>query len=210
MSRPFLSFDPFFISVDIILFFSFFIFFAFPFKFLKNQLRIVIQGTEKTILNLFPKPPFLLRGLWGFLFLLFLFFSFFNFLRLIIYIFTPTAHLIITFSIGILIWISTFLIQRVYFFFRKIEHFSPLGTPLWLLPLIVIIEVIRQLIRPITLRVRLAANLTAGHLILSLLASLSLIQRIFLQIPLILLEILVALVQPFVFCILLFLYFSER
>jgi F0F1-type ATP synthase membrane subunit a len=74
----------------------------------------------------------------------------------------------------------------------------------------VLIEIIRQLIRPITLSVRLAANLTAGHLILSLLASLSFVYRVFSQIPLIILEILVALVQPFVFCILLYLYFSEN
>ena len=79
-----------------------------------------------------------------------------------------------------------------------------------MLPLIVFIEIISQFIRPITLSVRLAANLTAGHLILSLLASLSVSQRFFCQIPLILLEILVAVVQPFVFCILLFLYYSER
>jgi F0F1-type ATP synthase membrane subunit a len=52
--------------------------------------------------------------------------------------------------------------------------------------------------------------LTAGHLILSLLASLSIEISLGLQIPLIILEILVALVQPFVFCILLFLYFSEN
>ena len=107
-------------------------------------------------------------------------------------------------------WLASFIIQFSYFFNRKIEHFAPLGTPIWLLPLIILIEIVRQIIRPITLSVRLAANLTAGHLILSLLSSVSLNLRFFIQIPLILLEILVALVQPFVFCILIFLYFSEN
>ena len=69
---------------------------------------------------------------------------------------------------------------------------------------------LRQLIRPITLSVRLAANLTAGHLILSLLSSISISTRMFIQAPLVILELLVALVQPFVFCMLLYLYYSEN
>ena len=73
----------------------------------------------------------------------------------------------------------------------------------------VIIELIRQLIRPITLGVRLAANLTAGHLILTLLASIKIIYSFLAQIPLLILEVVVRLVQPFVFCLLVFLYFME-
>ena len=73
----------------------------------------------------------------------------------------------------------------------------------------VIIEIVSLLIRPITLGVRLAANLTAGHLILSLIASLPIGTSFFSQFPLVLLELLVAVVQPFVFCLLTFLYFSE-
>jgi F0F1-type ATP synthase membrane subunit a len=71
------------------------------------------------------------------------------------------------------------------------------------------IELVRQLIRPITLGVRLAANLTAGHLILTLLASISFFRSIIAQFPLIILELVVSLVQPFVFCLLIFLYFIE-
>ena len=104
----------------------------------------------------------------------------------------------------------TIFIQFIYFINHKIQHLTPLGTPLYLLSLIVIIEIVRQIIRPVTLRVRLAANLTAGHLLLSLLASLRVINGFLIQLPLLILEILVAIVQPFVFCILLFLYFSEN
>jgi len=176
----------------------------------KNIFTFFIKFLEKNILNLFPSLSFFNSGLWGYLFSLFIFFTLINIFRLWTYIFTPTAHLLISFSVGITIWIRTIFLQINIFFFRKIEHFVPQGTPLWLLPLIVLIEIIRQLIRPITLRVRLAANLTAGHLILSLLSSLSISQRFFSQFPLLLLEILVSIVQPFVFCILLFLYFSEN
>lgn len=160
--------------------------------------------------QLFPQLLFKEKGLWGFLFSLFIFFCSLNLFSLWSYVFTPTAHLFLSFSVGIVLWLGVFVLQLSVFFSRKIEHFTPQGTPAWLLPLIVLIEVVRQLIRPITLRVRLAANLTAGHLILSLLASLTPTQRIFTQAPLLLLELLVALVQPFVFCMLLFLYFSEN
>jgi F-type H+-transporting ATPase subunit a len=70
----------------------------------------------------------------------------------------------------------------------------------------VVIELVRQFIRPITLRVRLRANLTAGHLILSLLARGGNVSSFFGQLPLYLLELLVCVVQPFVFVLLIFLY----
>lgn len=149
-------------------------------------------------------------GIWGVFFPLFMCLSIINLLSLWSYVFTPTAHLVVTFSIGMIVWVSTILLQINMFLKRKLEHLAPQGTPTWLLFLIVLIELISQIIRPITLRVRLAANLTAGHLILSLLSSLSVRSSTLLQIPLIILEILVALVQPFVFCMLLFLYFSEN
>ncbi len=210
MSRPFLSFDPFIFLKDIIFFFSFILFLLIPIFFEKNIFYFFIKKIKNIIILLFPSPDFFSKGVLGILFCLFSFLTLLNFLSLWSYIFSPAAHIIITFSIGLLIWLRIFISQCFIFFYRKIEHFTPQGTPIWLLPLIVLIEIIRQIIRPITLRVRLAANLTAGHLILSLLASLSLSIRFFIQIPLILLEFLVSIVQPFVFCILLFLYYFEN
>lgn len=209
ISRPFLSFDPFFFFVDC-LFFVRVLFTLTPLFFRKNTSYSFIKATNKSVFNLFPRLLFFVIGIWGGFFPLFILLCLINLIRLWSYVFTPTAHLFFTFTIGMLIWMSTIMIQLNLFLKRKLEHLAPQGTPTWLLFLIILIELIRQLIRPITLRVRLAANLTAGHLILSLLASLSITTRGFLQIPLLILEILVALVQPFVFCMLLFLYFSEN
>ena len=210
MSRPFVSFDPFILNFDLIIFLSFFCFLFFPLINWNNLFFVFTKYKNTILIILLPKIDFISLGIKIWLLSLFLFLSIINLISLWSYVFSLTAHIIFTFSLGFLIWFSVFYIQILSFFFRKIEHFTPIGTPIWLLPLIVLIEIIRQLIRPITLRVRLAANLTAGHLILSLLASLSLNISFLIQLPLILLELLVALVQPFVFCILLYLYFSEN
>ena len=93
----------------------------------------------------------------------------------------------------------------------------PLGTPIALAPLIVLIELIRQLIRPMTLAVRLIANITAGHLLITIRASaafpaLSWMLTVSLAALLILLilERAVALIQGFVFALLNTLYISEN
>jgi F-type H+-transporting ATPase subunit a len=92
----------------------------------------------------------------------------------------------------------------------------PTGTPAFLIPIIVIIETVRNIIRPMTLSIRLAANIVAGHLLLTLLGSqgpmLSPVNLIFLIIGLyllLLLEVAVACIQSYVFTILSSLYLNE-
>merc|ERR1712039_828897 len=95
-------------------------------------------------------------------------------------------------------------------------HLVPTGTPGALIPVIVIIETVRNVIRPITLSIRLAANIVAGHLLLTLLESqgpnVSIIIIIILMVILILLlmlEVAVACIQSYVFTILSSLYLNE-
>ena len=97
-----------------------------------------------------------------------------------------------------------------------LAHLVPLGTPSFLIPIIVIIETVRNIIRPLTLSIRLAANIVAGHLLLTLLgsqgANVSIIIMIILIIRLILLlilEVAVACIQSYVFTILSSLYLNE-
>ena len=89
----------------------------------------------------------------------------------------------------------------IFFMEDFLVHLTPSSTPSVLMSFIV-------LIRPLTLIVRLATNLTTGHLILGLISFLRFIS-IFSQIILFLLEIIVALVQAYVFCLLINLYFNE-
>jgi len=93
-----------------------------------------------------------------------------NLIGLFPFIFTFTAHPVITLGIGITFWISFFLIGWLKNFKNSAAHLVPEGSPLYLAPLMVIIEIISHLIRPFTLAIRLAANIIAGHLIISLLS----------------------------------------
>lgn len=97
-----------------------------------------------------------------------------------------------------------------------IAHLVPIGTPVALMPVIVIIETVRSIIRPLTLSIRLAANIIAGHLLLTLLGSqgpnLSGLMLRFLFVGLVLLlllEVAVACIQSYVFTILSSLYLNE-
>lgn len=114
-------------------------------------------------------------------------------------------------SIGGGLWFCFNLFSFLQNFKGSISHFIPEGTPIFLVSLLFMIELIRSLIRPITLTVRLLANILAGHLILILLSNLVLsfsrayIFYFFLN----LVEIFVALIQSYIFVTLLVLYYSE-
>jgi F-type H+-transporting ATPase subunit a len=84
------------------------------------------------------------------------------------YTFTWSSHLLFSLSYGLPLWFSILLIGLINNINKNLRHLVPNGTPVILIRFIVLIERLRILIRPITLRVRLAANITAGHLLLSL------------------------------------------
>lgn len=138
-----------------------------------------------------------------------------NLIGLFPFVFTRTAHPMFTLGVGVVIWISFFLIGWGKNFKNRAAHLVPNGSPIILSPLIVLIERVRHLIRPFTLSVRLAANIMAGHLIIGLLSRIRIFRllrfsvSIFLQRILLLLEFGVAIIQGFVFRILLLLYALE-
>merc|ERR1711868_255775 len=102
---------------------------------------------------------------------IFFFIIFSNFIGLVPYIFTSTSHLSITLVLALPIWLGTILFSIIFQYNNLLAHLVPLGTPSFLIPTIVIIETVRNVIRPITLSIRLAANMVAGHLLLTLLGS---------------------------------------
>lgn len=139
-----------------------------------------------------------------------------NFLGLFPYIFTRTRHITITLSLALPLWLGFILYGWINNTKHIFIHLIPQGTPTVLIPFIVLIETIRNIIRPGTLAIRLSANIIAGHLLLTLLGntgnSLSafLISfLIFTQLLLLTLESAVAIIQAYVFTILRTLYSSE-
>lgn len=137
-----------------------------------------------------------------------------NFIGLTPYTFTPSRSISLTLGIAICVWVFI----ELGFIFKAIKrflaHLVPLGTPAVLIPLIVVIELVRNFIRPITLSVRLAANIVAGHLLIRLVngGRLSLVTAPIIVLSgmvLIVLEVSVAFIQGYVFSTLRVIYFSE-
>lgn len=147
---------------------------------------------------------------------IFTFVLFNNFLGLFPYIFTSSSHLTITLSISLPLWLTFIIYGWINNVNHIFSHLVPSGTPSILIPFIVCIESISNIIRPITLAVRLSANIIAGHLILTLLgntgSSISFwltFLLIFIQLLLLLLETAVAFIQSYVISILITLYSRE-
>jgi F-type H+-transporting ATPase subunit a len=150
-----------------------------------------------------------------FVFTLFMFILFGNFLGMIPYSFTFTSHIIVTFAMAAVVFIGVTAIGIARHGFRFLGLFVPHGVPLWLLPLLVPIEMISYFIRPFTLSIRLFANMVAGHAMLAIFAGFVVSLGIFGILPLavtsalILLELLVAALQAYVFAVLTCLYLHD-
>lgn len=147
---------------------------------------------------------------------LFIFIIFNNFLGLFPYIFTRTRHIRLTLRLSLPLWVSFILFGWINNIIYIFAHLVPQGAPNLLLPFLVIIETIRNLIRPGTLAVRLTANIIAGHLLVTLIGNsgcqlnLSLLNILIIaQILLLLLESAVAIIQAYVFSVLITLYSRE-
>lgn len=131
------------------------------------------------------------------------------------YTFCSRAHLRFSLAIAIPIWISIILFYWINLTNTILAHLVPTGTPPILIPLIVIIEITRNIIRPIALAVRLTANLIAGHLLIALLGNTFNINTSFwviilaVQTIFMLFELIVALIQSYVFSVLITLYSRE-
>nr|YP_009255991.1 ATP synthase F0 subunit 6 [Solenocera crassicornis]YP_010580171.1 ATP synthase F0 subunit 6 [Solenocera melantho]ANF05075.1 ATP synthase F0 subunit 6 [Solenocera crassicornis]AXJ93127.1 ATP synthase F0 subunit 6 [Solenocera crassicornis]UZS90555.1 ATP synthase F0 subunit 6 [Solenocera melantho] len=139
-----------------------------------------------------------------------------NFLGLLPYIFTSTSHMIMTLTLALPFWLAFMMFGWLNHTQHMFAHLVPQGTPGALMPFMVLIETISNIIRPGTLAVRLAANMIAGHLLLTLLGSTgpslssTLISFLIMsQILLLMLEAAVAIIQSYVFAVLSTLYASE-
>lgn len=152
-----------------------------------------------------------------FIFLRFFFFILYsNLMGLLPYIFTGSSHIVFTLTFALPIWLGRMVWSLKNQYNSLFAHLVPTGTPGALIPVMVVIETVRNIIRPGTLSIRLAANMVAGHLLLTLLGSqggaLGAGAFLGLMIGLVLLlclELAVACIQAYVFTILGSLYLNE-
>nr|QYK91402.1 ATP synthase F0 subunit 6 [Haemadipsa tianmushana] len=188
---------------------------------------------EKYSMNLIVYMPFVMmmdqcnrsksskiKGMGILLMTLFLLIISINISGLISFSFSLSSHLFYTLLMSFPLWssiiISSFINKKKQF----IAHLLPDGAPEWLNPFLIIIETVSILVRPMTLAFRLAANMTAGHVVLSLMnLYLSLLMNKFNMSNLLLMvvssfyllfEFMICMIQAYIFCLLLTLYCDDH
>lgn len=155
------------------------------------------------------------RAYFPFIFTLFMFVLFGNLIGMVPYTFTYTSHIAVTFALALFIFIGVTLIAIARHGLHFFSYFAPKGMPFVLLLLLVPIEIISYLIRPMTLSIRLFANMMAGHTMLIIFSGFVVAMGVFgflpfaLNIFFILLELLVAVLQAYVFTILTCIYLHD-
>lgn len=151
---------------------------------------------------------------------LFMFILGINLYGFFLYSFPSTTHITITFGLAFSVWISVIFYGFIRFRTSFLSMFMPTGAPLGLSFLLVVIEIASNLSRPIALGMRLAANLTAGHILLAILAdfgskllfyshSMAGLFPIFIIIFMTILELGVLVIQAYVFCLLSMIYLRD-
>jgi len=142
-----------------------------------------------------------------------------NLFGLLAYNFPITTHISVTFLFALGSWLSVIILGVNNFNLNILSNYCPVGCPMWMTPVLIPIEIISALSRPLALGLRLAANLTAGHILLGIIANFSYIlagitsSYIFVPslilIVMVILEICVALIQSYVFVLLIIIYLKE-
>ena len=155
------------------------------------------------------------RAYFPFIFTLFMFILFANMIGLIPYSFTVTSHIIVTFALAAVVFLGVTVIAIVKHRMKFFSYFLPPGAPLYMAPLMFPIEVLSYLARPVTLSLRLFANMMAGHTLLKVIAGFVVMLGLFgfaplaVLIALYLLELIVAVLQAYIFAILTCIYLHD-
>ncbi|MBI0534941.1 F0F1 ATP synthase subunit A [Roseomonas sp. KE2513] len=162
------------------------------------------------------------RRYFPFVFALFMFVLFGNMLGLLPYAFTYTSHIAVTLGLAILVFLVTTIVALAIHGKKFFGYFFPEGAPLWLAPIIIPVEVVSYISRPISLSIRLFANMVAGHVMLKVFATfivligslgavgfLGAALPLAVNVALIGFEILVAFLQAYVFAILTSIYLHD-
>lgn len=156
------------------------------------------------------------KGVYKIILRIFICIILYNFFAIFPHIFSVTSHLLVTFPLSYRFWVGIVFFRLYKSLKDFLIHLIPVGTPVGLISFIVVVELLRNFIRPIALTFRLTANIIAGHLLMSLIGGAVLfLPSYFLvfgaigQRLLVFIELGVSLIQAYVFSTLLLLYLSE-
>jgi len=168
-------------------------------------------GKEKTHQSYFP-----------FIFTIFMFIVLMNLFGIVPYTFSPTAHIAVTFGLSLSIFLGVTLLGMVNYGANYFSMFMPAGSPLVLAPFMIVIELVSHTAKAVSLGVRLAANITAGHILFAILSGFTWkmltaggIMTIASVFPMLIvlfitvIEMAVAVIQAYVFSLLTAIYISE-
>nr|APC60845.1 ATP synthase F0 subunit 6 [Olallamys albicauda] len=197
------------------------ILFPSPKRLISNRVITVQQWLIKLILKQMMMIHSTKGRTWSLMLItLILFIGTTNLLGLLPYSFTPTTQLSMNLAMAIPLWAGTVILGFRHKTKMSLAHFLPQGTPMILIPMLVVIETISLFIQPMALAVRLTANITAGHLLMHLIggatsALLSIsapaaLTTFIILLLLTILEFAVALIQAYVFTLLVSLYLHDN
>ncbi|MBI1954213.1 MAG: F0F1 ATP synthase subunit A [Proteobacteria bacterium] len=155
-----------------------------------------------------------------YIFSLFMFVLMGNLLGLIPYSFTFTSHIIVTFTLALVVFIGATIVGFILHGFHFLALFYPKGTPLFIAPFLILVEIISYLSRPVSLSVRLFANMVAGHAMLKIFAGFTILLAGTSLMPVAILpftvnivitgfELLIAVLQAYIFTILTCIYLND-
>nr|ARR28244.1 ATP synthase F0 subunit 6 [Prolemur simus]ARR28257.1 ATP synthase F0 subunit 6 [Prolemur simus]ARR28270.1 ATP synthase F0 subunit 6 [Prolemur simus] len=197
------------------------IIFPSPTRLINNRLTSLQQWLVRLILKQLMSIHNIKGQTWSLMLIsLILFIGSTNLLGLLPHSFTPTTQLSMNLGMAIPLWAATVIKGFRHKTKASLAHFLPQGTPIPLIPMLVIIETISLFIQPMALAVRLTANITAGHLLMHLIGGATLVLTsispatasiTFIILTLLtILEFAVALIQAYVFTLLVSLYLHDN
>jgi ATP synthase subunit 6 len=186
-----------------------------------SNITILINNTIKIINEQGTRTQGIhIKGFNSFIVALFIIIININLIGLLPAVFSYSRHLLFTLRFGLPLWLALIISAITFNTSRWVARLLPGGAPHWLNPFLVLIETIRIRVRPLTLSFRLAANIRAGHIVLTLIGTycaasifsriIGLIVLILIQIGYIVFEIGICLIQRYIFCLLLRLYRDDH
>lgn len=186
-------------------------------KLIPDKMQLIAESIYEFVdLTITDNAGIIGRKYFPIIFSTFLFILLCNLLGMVPYSFTVTSHIAVTFALAIIIFLLVTIIGFIMHGTKFLHLFLPAGTPTWLAPLMILIELFSYLSRPISLSVRLAGNMIAGHVLLKVMAGFVIMMgAVWGILPMLMItlltgfEIFVAILQAYIFTVLSCVYLND-